>query len=91
MDPPEALGRYFGCNHVEKQQVKLPKSEHPFARVFEVTPAAVARGNPEPVRTEDYWELNLDVGAAIRHHCYPHKKRHVPTEQVQLNPKLGFS
>ena len=28
MDPSEALGRYFGCNHVEQQQVQVPKSEH---------------------------------------------------------------
>ena len=30
MDPPEPFGRYFGCNHFEKTQVKLPRSAHPF-------------------------------------------------------------
>ena len=50
MDPPEALGRYFGCNHVEQQQVSVPKSQHPFARVFAGQPAAIARGDPLPVR-----------------------------------------
>ena len=46
MDPPEALGRYLGCIHIEQQQVSVPESEYPFARAFEGEPAAIARGDP---------------------------------------------
>ena len=31
-------------------------------------------------RTEDYWEVDPEVGAVIRHHIYPRKKLYVPTE-----------
>ena len=92
MDPPEALGRYFGCNHVEQQQVSCPKSEHPFARVFEGKPAAIARGDPSPVRREDFWEVDLEAGAVVRHHVYPRKKLYVPTEDdVLAFPMMGTS
>ena len=92
MDPPEALGRYFGCNHVEKQQASCPKSEHPFARVFEGKPAAIARGDPSPVRREDFWEVDLEAGAVVRHHVYPRKKLYVPTENdVLAFPMMGTS
>ena len=92
MDPPEALGRYFGCNHVEQQQVSCPKSEHPFARVFEGKPAAIARGNPSPVRREDFWEVDLEAGAVVRHHVYPRKKLYVPMEDdVLAFPMMGTS
>ena len=32
---PEAYDRYFGCHHKEISQVRLPKSAHPFAHVFD--------------------------------------------------------
>ena len=32
---PEAYDRYFGCHHKEFSQVRLPKSAHPFAHVFD--------------------------------------------------------
>ena len=90
MDPPEALGRYFGCNHVENQQINLPKSEHPFARVFEQKPAAIARGDPVPVRREDFWEVDLEANTVVRHHIYPRKKLYVPTEEdVLAFPLMG--
>eukprot|EP00439_Symbiodinium_sp_Y106_P006827 s4042_g1.t1 len=69
MDPPEPFGRYFGCNHVEKTQVKLPRSAHPFAYVFDKRTAVPARGDP---RTQvDYWEVDTELGAVVRHHVYP--------------------
>ena len=32
---PEPFDRYFGCHHIEKNNIKLPKSAHPFAHVFD--------------------------------------------------------
>ena len=56
MDTPEDAGRYLGCEHVFKQNVKLDVSAHPFAHVFDASipdpsskPASPAR------RTKDYW------------------------------------
>ena len=63
MDPPEPFGRYFGCNHFEKVQVKLPRSAHPFAYVFDKKTAAPARGDPRPQVREDYWEVDAKLGA----------------------------
>ena len=52
IDTPESLGRYFGCGHVEQNQVTLTRDHHPFAHVFEKQSASPAA----PHRTEDYWE-----------------------------------
>ena len=79
MDPPEPFGRYFGCNHFEKTGVKLPRSAHPFAYVFDKKTAAPARGNPRPQVREDYWEVDPELGAVVRHHVYPRKRLYVPT------------
>ena len=77
MDPPEPFGRYFGCNHFEKTQVKLPRSAHPFAYVFDKKTAAPARGDPRPQVREDYWE-DTELGAVVRHHVYPRKRLCTP-------------
>ena len=69
MDPREPFGRYFGCNHF-----KLPRSAHPFAYVFDKKTAAPARGDPRPQAREDYWEVDTELGAVVRHH--------VPQEKV---------
>ena len=43
IDTPESLGRYFGCEHVEQNQVTLTKEHHPpFAHVFEKQSASPA-------------------------------------------------
>ena len=62
MDTPEDPGRYLGCEHVFKQNVKLDVSAHPFAHVFDASipdpsskPASPAR------RTKDYWEHMPDL------------------------------
>ena len=79
MDPAEVFGRYFGCNHHEGEQVKLPREAHPFAHVFDKKHAAPA-SRPEPERIEDWWEVDPDLGAVVRHHVYPRKQLYVPTE-----------
>ena len=39
--------------------------------------------------TEDYWEVDPEVGAVIRHHIYPRKKLYLPTEaDIKLYPTL---
>ena len=90
MDPPEPFGRYFGCNHFEKTQVKLPRSAHPFAYVFDKKTAAPARGDPRPQVREDYWEVDTKLGAVVRHHVYPRKRLYVPTNRdIELFPNLS--
>ena len=39
---PEPYDRYFGCQHVEFNGVKLPSKAHPFAHVFDSQSAAAA-------------------------------------------------
>ena len=88
--PPEPFGRYFGCNHFEKTQVKLPRSAHPFAYVFDKKTAAPARGDPRPQVREDYWEVDTKLGAVVRHHVYPRKRLYVPTNRdIELFPSLS--
>ena len=67
MDPPDAFGRYFGCHHSEQTQVKLPRSAHPFAYVFD------KKGCPTR------WEVDPDLGPLVRHHVYPRRQLYVPT------------
>ena len=64
IDTPESLGRYFGCEHVEQNQVTLTKEHHPFAHVFEKQSASPA----VPHRTEDYWEHFPEEKIWVRHH-----------------------
>ena len=33
MDPPSAVGRYLGCEHVVTEKVRLSPEHHPFAHV----------------------------------------------------------
>ena len=75
MDTPEDAGRYLGCEHVFKQNVKLDVSAHPFAHVFDASipdpsskPASPAR------RTKDYWEHMPEFGVYVHHHLQPRKK-----------------
>ena len=78
MDPPEAFGRYLGC-HSEQVQAKLPGSAHPFAYVFDKKDAPLAAAAAR--RSEDYWEVDPDLGAVVRHHVYPRKRLYVPTPE----------
>eukprot|EP00439_Symbiodinium_sp_Y106_P027980 s7047_g3.t1 len=90
MDPPEPFGRYFGCNHFEKAQVKLPRSAHPFAYVFDKKTAAPARPLGSGVQALLYWEVDAKLGAVVRHHVYPRKRMYVPTNRdIELFPNLS--
>ena len=43
-----------------------------------------------PPRREDFWEVDLDANAVVRHHVYPRKKLYVPTEEdVLAFPMMG--
>ena len=71
----EDAGRYLGCEHVFHNDVKLDKSDHPFAHVFDASvpdpsskPASPAR------RTRDYWEHMPELGVYVHHHLQPRKK-----------------
>ena len=89
MDPPEPFGWYVSCHHFEKTGVKLPREAHPFAYVFDKKHATAAQGNLKPPRTEDYREVDPEVGAVIRHHVYPRKKLYLPTEaDIKQYPTL---
>ena len=47
MDPPEDIGRYFGCMHRHEHGLMLPKDAHPFRHVFEPE-TKTATPQPEP-------------------------------------------
>ena len=87
MDPAEPLGRYFGCEHHEENNVTLTKEHHPFAHVFDPQaskPAAAAHAK------EDFWDLDPENGLALRQHLYPRKRLYVPNEDdYRMFPKLG--
>ena len=52
--------------------------------VFDKKRAAPA-SRSEANRTEDWWEVDPDIGAVVRHHIYRRKRLYVPTrEDVQL-------
>ena len=55
------FGRCFGCQHVEKNGVKLAKDEHPFRHVFDGSTqhASVCQTR----RTEGYWEHESNAAA----------------------------
>ena len=63
---PEQYDRYFGCQHVEINNVTLPRKAHPFAHVFDSQSAAAARTQH---RTKKTW---------TRYHLQPRKKLFEP-------------
>ena len=64
MDTPEDAGRYLGCEHVFKQNVKLDVSAHPFAHVFDASiPGPSSKPASPARRTKDYKGL---LGAHAR-------------------------
>ena len=64
---------------LEQTQVKLPRSAHPFAYVFDKKDAPLAAA--AACRSEDYWEVDPGLGAVVRHHVYPRKRLYVPTPE----------
>ena len=86
IDLLEAFGKYFGCHHSKQTQVKLPRTAHPFAYVFDKKDLAAAAAR----WSEDYLEVDPDLGAVVRHHFYRHKRLYVPTpEEVKEFPTMS--
>ena len=75
MDPPEDIGRYFGCMHRHEHGLMLPKDAHPFRHVFEPESKTATLA-----RTEDYWDIDPENLLAVRHHNYPRRRLYVPNE-----------
>ena len=85
MDPPEDIGRYFGCMHRHEHGLMLPKDAHPFRHVFEPEPKTAT-----PARTEDYWDIDPENLLAVRHHNYPRRRLYVPNEDdARIFPTIG--
>ena len=80
IDAPEPFGRYFGCHHIEKNNVRLSKEEHPFNHVFEGS--AQHAGVCSQRRTEDYWEHDENTKTWTRYHLQPRKCLFRPKEQM---------
>ncbi|CAE7319678.1 GIP [Symbiodinium natans] len=77
MEPAEVLGRYFGCHHVEQNQVQLSREDHPFAYVFDKKHASPAADyQVRPNRKEDFWEVDAELAAVVRlvdwENIFPH-------------------
>eukprot|EP00435_Cladocopium_sp_Y103_P028603 s1446_g7.t1 len=68
---PEPYDRYFGCQHVEFNNVTLPRKAHPFAHVFESQPAAAAQSQHS---TNDSWQHDPHNHIWTRYHLQPRKK-----------------
>ena len=73
---PEPYDRYFGCLHREALDTQLPKSAHPFAHVFEKTPASACQH-----RTNDYWHHDPESKTWTRVHLQPRKKLYEPVKE----------
>jgi hypothetical protein len=71
---PEPYDRYFGCQHVEFNNVTLPRKAHPFANVFDSQAAAAARTQH---RTND-WQHDPINKTWTRYHLQPRKKLFEP-------------
>ena len=74
---PEAYDRYFGCHQKEISQVRLPKSAHPFAHVFDPELATACQQH----RTRDYWHHDPETRTWTRFHLQPRKKLHDPANE----------
>ena len=47
-------------------------------------------GVTRPQVREDYWEVDTELGAVVRHHVYPRKKLYTPTNRdIELFPHLS--
>ena len=75
---PEPYDRYFGCQHVEFNGVKLPSKAHPFAHVFDSQTAAAAQTQH---RTNDFWQHDPVKKTWTRYHLQPRKKLFEPGDE----------
>ena len=74
---PEPYDRYFGCQHVEFNNVTLPRKAHPFANVFDSQAAAAARAQH---RTND-WQHDPINKTWTRYHLQSRKKFFDPGDE----------
>ena len=82
---PEPYDRYLGCQHVEFNNVTLPRKAHPFAHVFDSQPAAAAETQH---RTNDFWQHDPINKTWARYHLQPRKKLFEPGDQGGSLPSL---
>ena len=82
---PEPYDRYFGCQHVEFNNVTLPRKAHPFAHVFDSQAAAAARTQH---RTNDFWQHDPINKTWTRYHLQPRKKFFEPGNEGGSLPSL---
>ena len=75
---PEPYDRYFGCQHVEFNNVTLPRKAHPFAHVFDSQAAAATRTQH---RTNDFWQHDPFNKTWTRYHLQPRKKLFEPGDE----------
>ena len=78
IDNPEPYDRYFGCQHVEFNNITLPRQAHPFAHVFDSQAAAAARTQH---RTNDFWQHDPVNQTWTRYHLQPRKKLFEPGDE----------
>ena len=84
LDNPGPVGRYLGCDHVFKQNVKLSHQHHPFAHTFDKSLPDPAAKNAAAAmhRTQDYWEFMPSTEVYARHHVQPRKAYFKPDEEI---------
>ena len=75
---PETYDRYFACQHVEFNNVTLPRKAHPFAHVFDSQAAAAARTQH---RTNGFWQHDPINKTWTRYHLQPRKKFFEPGDE----------
>ena len=89
MDTPTEANRYLGCDHVLSQNIKLDKTNHPFAHLFDKSmPDPAAKTAAPARRTQDYWETDPKLGVYIRHHCQPRKSFYAPDNEITKYCKM---
>jgi len=64
------------------QNVKLDKTDHPFAHLFDKSMPDPAKTAAPARRTQDYWETDPKLGVYIRHHCQPRKSFYAPDDEI---------
>ena len=82
---PEPYDRYFGCQHVEFNNVTLPRKAHPFAHVFDSQAAAATRTQH---RTNDFWQHDPFNKTWTRYHLQPRKKLFEPGDEGGSLPSI---
>ena len=83
MNTPTEANRYLGCDHILQTNVKLKKSDHPFAHLFDKSvPDPAAKPAAPAHRTQDYWETDPNLGVFMRHHCQSRRSYYSPDVEI---------